>query len=856
MGFLTENCMPCVYFFLIINLLSTLPMYCSWRREYVSSGYNYPHTDERSKMRYGLILGIFFAAFASGEWIDFGTTDLSSALVEVVEVHQGGFTVDLTLPGFNNFTGVQNGIPFNTINVPAMTPYASHEGAPMLPKGSFMAAVPPGADVTITTEALSDPVVFRGMNPSPMQPIPIESSYEPVPFTYDPSAYAQGTYPAETAVFEETGTIRGVTMGKFTALPFQWNAETGTLTVTPRMRVTVQFSGSLSFDQRLNSRFFTNTFRTLVNAELIGEPTRVITASSSEPVKAYNRRQADDITAADLLILAGDDFVDTMMDEFVTRKMEQGYLTALVAAGSWTQAEIKSYIENAYNNWSVPPSFILFVGDQPDLTSYSAPTGMYSDNRYVCMDGSSDYQGDIFHGRFVTGTSHYPIVEEKILKWQFDPLMDSSFWNNVLCAGYFQATSGSSNVAERWFCFTCETVRDTYQDIYGKTVQREYTKNTSAPPPYYYRNDLPSAGQMIPSDIVWDGDAAGINSSINSGVFLVQHRDHGGVSGWGDPHYYISDLSGLSNGEMTPMVMSVNCLTGKFDQNCFAENFFKMEGGAVGVLAATEVSYSYWNDYLCYGLYKSFNDQYTSPPAIYTDPTGNYLTGQALMCAKIEMETSAPMCPYPTNRAETEWDLFHWFGDPTMDMRTAVPHQLTVSAPYNLPEGSSSAVFSVSEADGPVENAMVCMLHPDGFWVSGTTDESGSVTLGFDPIGALNDITYMVTSHNALPYQGVLNGVGIGDMNSGIATASVGSPFPNPAVETVSFPVTLDNHGSVSITVYDITGRSVHSAASEELNPGAHTLVWNVSEVPRGIYMARITDPAGGTVSRRIVVSE
>ncbi len=45
--------------------------------------------------------------------------------------------------------------------------------------------------MTITTEALSDPVVFQGMNPSPMQPIPIESSYEPVPFTYDPSAYSQ-----------------------------------------------------------------------------------------------------------------------------------------------------------------------------------------------------------------------------------------------------------------------------------------------------------------------------------------------------------------------------------------------------------------------------------------------------------------------------------------------------------------------------------------------------------------------------------------------------------------------------------------------------------------------------------------
>ena len=806
-------------------------------------------------MRYCIVVCVLLWASLQAEWIDFGSSDLNHASVEVVEVFETGFTVDLTLPGFNDQTSVQNGMLFNHLGVPSMTPYADHEGAPSLPKASFMAAVPLNGDVTVTVEPMCETLVFQGINPSPMQPIPEDSSYEPVPFTYDPRAYAHGSYPSENYYFERTGTIRGVTMGRFTILPFLWNAETGTLAVTPVMRVHVEFAQTPVFEDRLNSRFFANTFTTLVNGELIDPPERVISSGNSEPVKAYNRREADDITAADLLILAGDDFVDTMMDSFISEKMKQGYLTAIVAAGSWTQSEIKDYIETAYTTWDIPPSFILFVGDQPDLTSYSAPTGMYSDNRYVCMDGSGDYQADIYMGRFVTGTANYPIVEGKILKWEFDPLMDPDFWGNALCAGYFQATSSSSNVAERWFCFTCETVRDTYQDIYGKTVQREYTKNTSAAPPYYYRNDLPSAGQMIPSDITWDGNAAGINASINSGVFLVQHRDHGSVSGWGDPAYSTSNLSGLSNGEMTPMVMSVNCLTGKFDENCFAENFFKMEGGAVGVLAATQVSYSYWNDYLCYGLYKSFNDQYTSPPALYTDPTGNYLAGQALMCAKIEMETSAPMCPYPTNRAETEWDLFHWFGDPTMDMRTDVPHQVSVSCPYTLPSGSTSATFNVSEADGPVENAMVCMRHESDLWVSGLTDETGTVTLTFDPIGALNDITYMVTSHNAVPFEGVINGVSIGSMTEGISATSVGSPYPNPAGAVLYFPVELGASGSVSISVFDLAGRAIHRIDSDQLGTGSHALSWNVSEIPQGVYMARITDPSGDTVSRRVVIT-
>ncbi|MCK5786341.1 MAG: T9SS type A sorting domain-containing protein, partial [Candidatus Sabulitectum sp.] len=476
------------------------------------------------------------------------------------------------------------------------------------------------------------------------------------------------------------------------------------------------------------------------------------------------------------------------------------------------------------------------------------------DNRYCCVDGS-DYMADILNGRFVTGTNNYPGVEDKILKWEFDPLMDSSFWNNGLCAGMLQALGGT--VADRWFCFTCETVRDTYQDIYGKTFVREYVKDTSAAPPYYYRSDLPSAGQMIPSDIVWDGDAAGILSSINSGVFLVQHRDHGGVNGWGDPAFYISDLAGLTNGEKTPIVMSINCLTGQFVNNCFAENFFARDNGAVAVVAAVEVSYSYFNDYFCYGVYKSFNDQYTSPPFTYTEPGGNYMGGQALINGKLEMQAAAPYNPYGSweSYAEDEWDLFQWFGDPTMDMRTDLPHSLTVSAPFNLPSGSSSAVFTVAEADGPVEGAMVCMQHTTGLWVSGVTNASGTVTLTFDPIGSLNDITYMVTAHNALPYEGVINGVGIEDTATGIVIASAGSPFPNPATSSITFPITLDGAGNVFITVFDIAGRSAGSVSSGNLEAGSHAIVWDVTEVPQGIYIARITSPDGSVNTRRVVIA-
>ncbi|MCK5133288.1 MAG: T9SS type A sorting domain-containing protein [Candidatus Sabulitectum sp.] len=802
-------------------------------------------------MKFTSLLLILVAA-AGAEWIDFGLDGLPSAEIIILEATSTGMLVELNVPGIEINQRTREGSIYHELSIPGTIPNTSGEGHPSIPSLSFLAAVSTAGVSSITVENAS--WVDLGIyTPAPMQPIPADDSYEAVPFTVVPSSYS-GVHPSQQASWVSDGVLRGVDVGRINISPIKWNAETGILSASPRMLIRIEFAGSVSIEKRLHSRFWNSTFqRTLVNADVLGSPVITVTGSSSEPVKAFNRRQADDITAADFLIIAGDDFVGTLMDTFIAQKMEQGFLTALVAGGSWSQTEIKTYVQNAYDTWTIPPSFVLFVGDSGDLTPYNT-NGMSGDNRYACVDGS-DYMADIFNGRFVTGTDNYPAVEAKILKWEFNPLMDSSFWNNGLCAGMLQANGGT--VAGRWFLFTCETVRDTYQNIYGKTFNREYVKDTSQSPPYYYRNDLPSAGQQVPSDITWDGDAAGILSSINNGVFLIQHRDHGGVSGWGDPAFYISDLAGLANGAKTPIVMSINCLTGKFINNCFAENLFARDNGAVAVVAAVEVSYSYFNDYFCYGVYKSFNDQYTSPPFTYTEPGGNYMGGQALINGKLEMQAAAPYNPYGSweQYAEDEWDLFQWFGDPTMDMRTDVPHSLTVEHTYYLPSGSTSAFFNVTDADGPVEQAMVCIQHESDLWASGITDASGNVTLTFNAIGAISNITYMVTAHNALPNEGSLNGVGVEETSTVVVTASVGNPYPNPATASISFPITLDGAGNVAITVFDITGRAVNTVESGELKSGTHAVVWNVTEVPKGIYMARITTPGGSVTTRRIVIT-
>ncbi|MCK5064754.1 MAG: T9SS type A sorting domain-containing protein, partial [Candidatus Fermentibacteraceae bacterium] len=794
-----------------------------------------------------ILCGTMFA-----EWIDFGIDGIDHATISVVESTPTGMILDITIPGISIIPSAVNDVNFSNLSIPGATITALEPGYPQFPKVSFLAAVPSEPSITCTVESIKT-ISLGQIIPFPMQPILPENATESAPFTYIPSAYETGTYPSEIVQYNVDGILRGVTIGRFVVNPVSWDAETGELAVCLELRIRIEFGGSVTVDSRLYSRFFEPTFnRSLINADILGEPDRSLYVHTNGPIYARTPEEAFDIDGADLLIMAGDDFVETMIEDFVTAKFEQGYLPAVVSAGTWTYTEIADYIQNAYDSWELPPSFILTIGDGPELTAYYAPTGIWSDNRYACVDGS-DYMADIFHGRFATPTEYYPNVQEKQLKWQFDPVLDPDFWNNVLTAGALE--TGGDNTANRWFLFTCEAVHDTYEDIFDKTVHRMYLKDTSLPPPYYYHPSLPSAGQEIPAEITYDGSTSGIIDVINSGVFMIQHRSHGSVSGWVTPSFQISDFSSLTNGDNTPAVFSFNCSTGKFfNATCFAECLTRMAGGAVMVVAACGTSYSYFNDYVIYGCHASFNDDFVSPPFSYTNPSGGYLAGQMMTDGKLEMQVSAPFNPYGAweSYAEDTWDLFLVFGDPTMDMRTMVPVPLTVNAPLELPEGSTEAVFIVSTPDkGATEGALVCLRKEDeSLYATGLTDSDGQVILSFDPLGFATQLDWTVTAHNALPEKGAINGTGIEDQ-TGSVEISVGTPFPNPSAGMIFFPVSLEAAENFELAIFDLSGRAVETVLSGELSAGTHEILWNghfgETAAPPGVYLARYVTGNGNT---------
>lgn len=814
------------------------------------------YLNRKEKMKLSVIFTLILTVALFADWVDFGIDGSEHAELRVLEATPSGMVIEITIPGVELITEEKYGAEYTVFDIPGATVTALAEGYPQLPNISFLAALPSAPTITYTIEKLNT-VELGEFTPYPMQPIQPDNATEPAPFTVVPSAYSGTTYPSEQVRSTVDGILRGITVGRFSICPITWNADTKLATAISTIRVRIDFGGSVTIDERLHSPFFESSYRQFVNHEVLGSTYNSATTGQGLTV-ARTRSEARDIDGADLLIIAGDDFVDTMMDAYLAAKYEQGYITAVVSAGTWTSSEILTYIDDAYDSWIIPPSFLLIVGDGPDIPAYPSTTGIYCDNRYTCVDGT-DYFSDIYYGRFCTPTDFYPFVEAKQLKWQFDPLMDADFWNNLLCAGMLQTYGG--NTADRWFLFTCEAVHDSYEDLYGKTAHRVYVTDATVQPPYYYRNDLPSAGQQVPSEITFDGTTQDLIDVINDGVFLVQHRDHGSISGWGDPEFYISDLSQLTNGEETPVVFSFNCSTGEFNSNlCFAEYLARMDGGSVATIAACATSYSYFNDYIVYGMYQSFNDDFVSPPASYTNPIGGYLAGQAMTNGKLEMQTAAPFNPYGSweGYAEDEWDLFQVFGDPTMDLRTAIPEELTVTAPTSLPLGSTSADFTVSNGSGFLPQALVCLRKEDEeIYARGLTDSLGMITLTFDSLTSVSEMLWMVTAHNGLPQAGIINTTGIETTGNSFA-ASFGTPFPNPASSMLVFPITMGNTANAELKIFDLSGRIVATIHSGDLEAGEHELVWDCTAndlpVPAGVYIVRFTTPLTTYSSKVLLV--
>jgi hypothetical protein len=583
----------------------------------------------------------------------------------------------------------------------------NNEGAPNLPGNGRYIAIPQGASADLRIVS-SRTETFYNVELSPSPRIPLDTEDGPLDYNKNMQIYNSDTfYPANPIQLGQTTQIRGVDAVMVGITPFQYNPVTKELLVYRDVEIEVRFIGG-------NGHFGSDNLRNRWWDPIMND---MFLNHESLPEINYNTLSRTR-EGADYLIICPDDAIFlAWADSIKAFRNEQGISTVIkttTEVGGNTTGAIESYINDIMDpntGWDPAPAAILLIGDYGTTgsTIVSPIWNNYcvSDNIYADVSGNS--MPDVVLARMTAqNETHLQTMVTKFLDYERTPPTNPDFYDHPITALGFQTA--------RWFQICSEAVAGYFELVHGKTVNRinaVYNGSPSSDPWSSNQNTSmvvnyfgPSGLGYIPAtpgqvNCTWNGTANDVINGINNGAFMLQHRDHGSTSGWGEPAYQSSHISSQTNTDLT-FIFSINCLTGKYNNSseCFAEKFHRytyngQNSGALGIIAASEVSYSFVNDTYVWGMYDNmwpdFMPDYGSTP----DSRG-MLPAFGNAAGKYFLQQSS--WPYNTNNKEVTYNLFHHHGDAFTTLYSEIPQDLTVTHEPILLSGMTT--FTVTADEG------------------------------------------------------------------------------------------------------------------------------------------------------------
>jgi hypothetical protein len=702
------------------------------------------------KLQTGLIAGLMILSAISLIGTAAIPSQQSSSLEHSFNLQRNQYSgVDFTVDIGDFWTEslVENNMNFQRLYIQGGGHTADY-GLPELPVMSFYVAIPLDAEAQLsyTTSGYSE---ISDLEIYPAQPPkPETGGYDDPPFILDSSFYSTNNfYPDHLIEIGSIIDIRGLQILPLSIYPYTYNPVTNTIRKYETFDITIDFIGGTDIfvPERLRSIHFQSLYDSfLINGQII------------ERAQPNNPGQTIRADRADLLIVVYDDFYEEILP-LAEWRHQTGLETKIVkwsTIGS-SSGDLRNYLENAYDNWDLPPSFLLIVGDADHIpvnyfNTHPYGGGQTGTDLWYTAYGAQDYYPDIHAGRIsVDNENELTTYVNKVLDYCKNPDTSTNWFNRVLLA--------AAEEYGRYFVWGSETVFN-FLDPLGYDIDRQYAGGT---PP---------------------GSTAGCIAAIDNGVTWANHRDHGisqnsgaSYTGWSSPRFTTDHIfNDIDNGDMWPMMVSLNCESGWFDgetDTYTSRNFesigeaaIRVPNGFIAAMAHTRVSYSGYNDEIGRG---NFDAQFPDfdPAYPFTGGTNPYSTAvhrvsQIMNYAKFWMYDKyvAPggCDPYPWTPneqvSETTFEMLHVHGDPTVEIWWAMPVDLDVDFPTQAQYGQSLFEITVNDqSNNQIEGALVCLMQPNGIYATGLTDANGVAEIEINVVEP-DEICLTVTAHNFLPF--------------------------------------------------------------------------------------------------------
>ena len=375
-------------------------------------------------------------------------------------------------------------------------------GYPQIPAVRELIAVPDGGaiswevleqqEVTLTIPELSTTPLFPRQPPVEKRP----GAMERTPFAWDRDFYSRDQWLPESAVeVGDRGYLRAYSFVPVEVYPVAVNPQSSEVTVIHRMTLLLQVHGAdMAATRDRILRYGTLENRSAAHRVLTMPP-------SLESLDELPAVPMGFLIICDPLFETSDD-----LDDYVEWKMQKGYqVTVATTDETGTGREqIKDYIQNAYDQWEVPPVHVLLIGDTGDIPYYvgSTQSNPSTDLYFACLEGT-DYFADVGLGRLSVITPiQLGYIIQKILSFERVEWSGNDDWETHAS---FMASTDNWQITEG----THNYVISTYLDPAGYTSDRFYTFTYNA-----------NIGQVI--------------TALNDGRSLLIYSGHGYVTGWAD----------------------------------------------------------------------------------------------------------------------------------------------------------------------------------------------------------------------------------------------------------------------------------------------------------------------------------
>ena len=493
--------------------------------------------------------------------------------------------------------------------------------------------------------------------------------------------------------------------------PFQYNPVSKNLKVYTRIVLRVDFDGL----NHINA--FTNNNRE--SKKLIKDfhylySNRFINYSSYQT--RYNPIEED----GEMLIICYDSFCDEMSD-FVDWKNQKGIKTTLIpkSEAGTTSNSIKNYVEDFYDSNNL--AYLLLVGDKSQIPTFEVGSGWSgsgeSDVSYAYLSGNDSYP-EFFVGRFsANNTGHVATQVQRTIEYERDATTSDTWYKKgLVIASNEGAGSGHDGGESDWQ--HARNMRNDLLDYNYNNIDEMYDGS---------HGGEDNSGN--PSDTM-------VRNAINGGLGIIHYTGHGDTDVWVTSNFNNSDVNSLTNTNNLPFICTVGCKSGDFGGTCLGETFLQStnSGNPTGAIATFMST-----------IYQSWAPPMEAQDEMVDILTESFTNNRKYSFGGISWNGCLEMNDNYGSDGDDETDHWTLFGDPSVELRTDTPSELSIEHPGSIDPSDQAYEVIINNNN---DNVIAALSHNGTYLGSGYADNSSAVIVINSNIENYDELTLTVTGYN------------------------------------------------------------------------------------------------------------